>query len=231
LNSLTILPSDPPMKFGRSSKSEINRTITKSWNDLRGLRIGRGMTEVPFFRGLAEAGTEAGSSAFPDPFGFKSALINRFGGFVEFLGGNIEEFGQVDFLSLRTDQVAVENQLGGIALLVDPGFHFPVHGTFGDEAVDLERFDAVEAVGAIFALEDFVKRRRIAVLDDVGAERKAVAFGHAFAARELDGKTALLKAGGGCAALGLVQTAVENFVRDTSLLEAAGDFIERIVEE
>ena len=140
--------------------------------------------------------------------------------------GNLQKFGQVDFLGALADQAAVEDEFGGIALVLDEGFEPAINGALTEDHIDIYRLGAVHAVNAAEGLDEFVIRPRIGYEDDIVGEVEAVAFGHALDTGEHygDGRgvlTALLEDGGLVTAALLADAAIEDHVADIGLGEPA----------
>ena len=87
----------------------------------------------PSTGGDGESGAEGGPGGFELSF---VGVITAVGG--EFLVGDVEEFSQVDFGGHFTEQTAVQDQLGGVAFLVDERFEFAIDGAVADDDIDVD---------------------------------------------------------------------------------------------
>lgn len=170
------------------------------------------------------------------PLGVDEGFVYGLTGGVEFLVGDLEEFGEVDFLGAFADEAAVKDKFGGVAFFLDEAFEPQVNGAVADDDIDVDGFLAGHAMDAVDGLDEFVVGPGVGDEDDVVGQVKAVAFGHALDAGEHDGSrfvagvAPFLEFGGVDAAFFLADAAVQLDVADPGVGKPAGQVIERIVE-
>ena len=75
---------------------------------------------------------------------------------IEFLAGDVEQLREVDFGGLLADEAAVEDQFGGVALLLDHGLQLAVNGAVADDGIDVDVPEGVDPVRAVDGLLELV---------------------------------------------------------------------------
>jgi hypothetical protein len=162
----------------------------------------------PVAHGVVEALAEFG------PLGLKQSFVESGILVVEFAAGDFEQFGVVDFLGAFANEPAIEDQFGGVGLLLGEGFEAAVNGAVAEDDIDIDRFDGVHPMHPVEGLLELVVGPRIGDQDDVVGQVEGMAFGHAHHARAQDRNgprvdPGLFEQGGFLAALLLVDPPIE----------------------
>lgn len=103
------------------------------------LRKGR-LGGAPSGGGGLELGAEGGPFLGEDGFVDEALLRRGYGGqgAGPFVAGDLEEFGEVDFLGGIGEEASVKDKFGGVGFLADVLLELAVGGAVGDEAVEVD---------------------------------------------------------------------------------------------